>query len=476
MVNRYLYKKLQSELANDKILLLIGPRQSGKTTLLKLIASELEDIGEEVFFYNFDRTADLDFFSRQQKVEAFLKIRSLKKRLYIFIDEVQRKKNAGTFFKYFYDAGVNVKFIFSGSSSIEITNSFGDALTGRKRVFNLLPLSANEILEYTLAGEYQYAKEGEPLALSKVKESLEDLLIWGGYPEVTSEEMLHGGKMLHSGKMGMQGVTGNLRPQASETGSMTSNTSNSPTNQDPAYNRKLQALGELYESYVQKDVKDLLNVKNISGFNQLVKIIAYNCGENITTEEIVRQTGLHAKTVNNYLDILTGTMIIGTTENYNPDSLRLPKAKRYYFLDNGMRNYALGQLNSGFRPDTKVLARNTIFSEIQKLLNAFSSSQNTEVYHYQTYADNFIDFILKDRSQGKITPIYITYPIDTIKLGKGFAEFIELFKDNENIEKIIVCTESLENPETSEDIRQDKGIEINYLPLEQLILKLPELV
>ncbi|MFW5702979.1 MAG: ATP-binding protein, partial [Candidatus Dojkabacteria bacterium] len=217
MITRFLQKEIEQELENDKILIVLGPRQSGKTTLLKRISEKLEERGEQVHFYNFDRTNDLDFFKSQQKVEAFLKIRSIKQRMYIFIDEVQRMKNAGTFFKYFYDAGVNAKFIFSGSSSVEIKDEFGDALTGRKRVFTLLPLSLAEVAANTLGDEWIYAQAGDPQALEKFSQLVETSLLWGNYPEVSTNALEE---------------------------------------------QKLKAIGELYESYVQKDIKDLMRVKN----------------------------------------------------------------------------------------------------------------------------------------------------------------------------------------------------------------------
>lgn len=421
---RTIKEKLEQELANNKIILLTGPRQAGKTTLLNQLATQLKSQGEQVFSYNFDRIADLDFFSKQQKVEAFLKLRSLRSRLYIFIDEVQRKSDAGNFFKYFYDIGLNVKFIFSGSSSIELTDSFGDALTGRKEMFGLLPLSFREIAATQQPEEFDFAIQGEPMALEKIYPTIEEQLIWGSYPEVVAS----------------------ATPE-----------------------KKLRILSELYESYVQKDVKDLLKVKNIAGFNLLIKLLAHNISSPIVIEDLVRQTSLHQNTINSYLDILEGTMIIARLENYNPDfNEGMPKAKRFYFIDNGLRNYSLGMMQEGFRTDYNKLAANLLFAELLKakqyetLGNLLGEDfRHGEIYHYQTYSDNYLDFVIQSNSSNKFLPIVVRFPEDSEVLGKKVHEFI----NNKHPEQLLIITNQLEL-ET-----EIKGCLVKFIPLVELLAK-----
>lgn len=419
-VDRAIKDQLLEELESDKIIILTGPRQSGKTTLLRALADELKAKNEQVYFYNFDRMADMDFFSKQQKVEAFLNIRSIKSKLYVFIDEVQRKKDAGNFFKYFYDAGLNVKFIFSGSSSVELTDTFGDALTGRKRLFTLFPLSLREIGKSILAEEFEYAEMGEPIAVEKLGVAIEEGMIWGSYPEVYGKK---------------------------------------------SESAKLRALEELYESYVQKDVKDLLRVKNIAGFNMLVKILAHNVSQPVVVEDIVRQTGLHANTVNSYLDILEGTLIIGRTDNYNPNfDDKLPKSKRYYFIDNGMRNFALAQMQSGFRTDYRSLAVNLVYTELRKYIEY--NGVGAEIYHYQTYSDNNVDFIVKPKRSEQILPVVVRYPEDNLKLGKKIHEYINT---NEPKQLFVVTKELV-------DETVIKNCQIRFLPLTELVATLGKLL
>lgn len=408
---RSVTKNIKQELDSEKIILVTGPRQSGKTTLLQQLSSDLREDKQQVYYYNFDRLADLEFFKNQQKVEAFLKLRSLKQKIYVLIDEVQRKQQAGTFFKYFYDAGINAKFIFSGSSSIELNDSFGDALTGRKRVFTLLPLSIGEIAAVEMGDEYSFAQQGDPMALAKFGEVVTDKLIWGCYPEVVSK----------------QGDASRLR-----------------------------ALGELYESYIQKDVKDLLRVKNISGFNLLVKLLAHSIGGNLVIEELARQTGMHVNTVNSYLDILEGTMVISRSDNFNPTfAAGLPKSQHVYFFDNGMRNYALGQMQEDFRTDWDQLAMNLVFTELMKTLG-----RDWQIFHYQTYSDNNIDFIVQRKDDNQYSAVAVRYQSDSEKLGKKLHEFL----NTQNPGKLIVVTKSLEKRETLKDC------DIVFTPLAEFLV------
>jgi hypothetical protein len=233
---------------------------------------------------------------------------------------------------------------------------------------------------------------------------------------------------------------------------------------------------------VQKDVKDLLRVKNISGFNLLVKVLAHNIGNPIVVEDLVRQTGLHTATVNSYLDILEGTMIISRTDNYNPEfSDKLPKSQRYYFVDNGMRNFSLGMMSDEYRGDMQQLAANLIYSELIKhsqadIAEAEDSSaevdsavatemipvQNSDIFHYQTYSDNHIDFIIAPKMGSDVLPVFVQYPEDNEKLGKKIHEFI----NSHEPKKMIVVTDEL-----AEDI-EVKGCQVKFIPLHEFLAKL----
>ena len=139
-----LRKKLQEiiqYLDNEDIIVLLGARRVGKTTLLLQIKNFLtqEKSVEEnnIYFLNLDVIDDLMIIKDQSSFIKYIKSRMGKEKIYFFIDEVQRLENPGLFLKGVHDLHLPVKFIVSGSSSLEIKAKTQEALTGRKKLFYL---------------------------------------------------------------------------------------------------------------------------------------------------------------------------------------------------------------------------------------------------------------------------------------------------------------------------------------------------
>lgn len=167
MIHRILYNQLLSNLSNPKVLLLYGPRQVGKTTLLKKLASES---GKKTLWWNGDEPdirADL-----KQATSGFLKSQLNGFELLI-IDEAQRIENIGITLKLIHENIPEIKVIASGSSSFDLANKINEPLTGRKREFMLFPISAKELVEQD--GEREFNR------------LLKSRLIFGSYPEVITD-------------------------------------------------------------------------------------------------------------------------------------------------------------------------------------------------------------------------------------------------------------------------------------------------
>ncbi len=133
-------------LDRDLIEIIVGPRQSGKTTLLFLLISRLLSDGilpGQIFYLNLDTTIVTSQFDNPSLfVEKLTAQRKNNERIYLILDEVQRLKTPGRFLKGIYDLGKNIKIFVSGSSSLEIRSKIKEFLTGRKRETRLLPRSA----------------------------------------------------------------------------------------------------------------------------------------------------------------------------------------------------------------------------------------------------------------------------------------------------------------------------------------------
>ncbi len=163
MIERQLENVIESRINSGKAIVLLGPRQTGKTTLLTKIASKIGDFllldCDEIFIR--ERLEDANFENLKQLVSSHN---------LVFIDEAQRAKNIGLSLKIITDRIKTVQLLVSGSSSLELANEINEPLTGRKWEYLLLPISWHEFHSH-----YGYLK---------ARQQLEQRLIYGMYPDV----------------------------------------------------------------------------------------------------------------------------------------------------------------------------------------------------------------------------------------------------------------------------------------------------
>ena len=120
MIERKLFSGLVSHLPQKEISIIIGPRQSGKTTLMDMLREHLDKKGERTLYLNLDIEWDRPHFESQSALLRKIELELGKERSYVFIDEIQRKENAGLFLKGLFDLKLPYKFIVSGSGSLEL--------------------------------------------------------------------------------------------------------------------------------------------------------------------------------------------------------------------------------------------------------------------------------------------------------------------------------------------------------------------
>ena len=133
MIERKLFTDLVSHLSKKEISLIIGPRQAGKTTLMDLLRERLDNQGERTLYLNLDIEWDRPHFDSQSALLRKIELELSKQRGYVFIDEIQRKENAGLFLKGLFDLKLPYKFIVSGSGSLELKEKIHESLVGRQR-------------------------------------------------------------------------------------------------------------------------------------------------------------------------------------------------------------------------------------------------------------------------------------------------------------------------------------------------------
>lgn len=388
MIKRDIVDSIIEHLDEKEITVIVGPRQVGKTTILDHIERHLlEKKGispRNIFRFNLDLVRDLTFFQDQGDVISFIKSRKKEGEvMYFFIDEVQRLENAGVFIKGIYDLNLGVKFVLTGSSSLEIKSKVHEALTGRKKVFQVMPLSANEYLRYVDKDLFEVVERGEDLIeydVERLIRILSEFAVFGGYPRVVVE-------------------------QNSE--------------------KKISILEELYTSYLEKDILGFLKVRNIMAFNKLVSLLATQVGSLLNVSQLAGEVGLQVKTVEQYLNDLANTFIISLVPPFFTNRKKeLIKTPKVYFIDTGLRNFALGRFEDLERRDDKgALFENAVASELLKIIKP-----PTTLHYWRTLQKAELDFVVRS-GDGKLTSIEVKAKrLKEISLSRSYYSFLAKYR------------------------------------------------
>ena len=384
MIKRAIFEELKSHLRQKEISLLVGPRQAGKTTLMKLLQEFLEREGEKTLYLNLDFESDQPFFQSQKALIQKIELELGKQKGFIFIDEIQRKENAGLFLKGLYDYDLPYKFIVSGSGSVELKEKIHESLLGRKRLFEIETLSFKEFVNFKTDYRYQeklinfFAVEQEKGGIL-----LEEYLNFGGYPRVVLEETL---------------------------------------------SEKKKIMDEIYRSLLEKDMAYLLKVEKIEAFSHLIKILASQIGRIVNFSELSSTIGISLKTIENYFRYAQKTYIIEKLTPYfrNPRT-EISKAPVVYFHDLGLRNYALGCFgNLPLGMERGFLFQNFIF----RLLKEKYHQETLALHFWRTKDKAEVDFVLE--IAGQFIPVEIKYTeLKRPELGRSLRSFISRYKSPE---------------------------------------------
>lgn len=382
LVRRTILPKVIKHLENPEITVITGSRQVGKTTLLFQLKESLLKKGyseNNILIFNLDLLSNLELFSNQQSFIKFLEGRIGKKKLFVFVDEAQRVQNAGLFFKGIYDLNLPVKLVLTGSSSLEIKAKIHESLTGRKRLFYLYPFSFQEYLSSKdkILEKIVFKKEISTYDQNRLFEYLFDFIVWGGYPKVALESNIE---------------------------------------------EKHQILKEIYSSYLEKDVIGFLKIKNSITFTRLFNILAGQTGQLLNFRELSNTINVTYRTLEKYLDILEKTFIIKWVRPFFKNQRKeLTKMPEIYFLDTGLRNFAVGFFKDfQDRQDKGTLLESFIFSEISK-------QTETKLCFWRTKDKAEVDFILVKRS-GEIYPIEAkATPLKSAKISRSFQSFVNRY-------------------------------------------------
>lgn len=354
-----LYQNLNNYLKPNKALILYGPRQVGKTTLLSDYLSNCKmkyklSSGDNIKVQNIFNSQDFDTIKEYAQGYEL-----------IAIDEAQRIKGIGQGIKILVDQVPGIKIIATGSSSFELAGQIGEPLTGRKITLNLFPISQIELSEIYNPSE--------------IKEKLPEWFIYGGYPEVISAKNK---------------------------------------------NEKKEILEEITQSYLLKDILELEKVKSSKILLDILRLLAFQVGNEVSLTEIAQQVGIDYKTVARYLDLFEKSYILYNIRGYSRNLRKeITKKSKYYFYDNGIRNAVISNFNEiELRNDVGSLWENFIFMERLKKREYKDIFANC--YFWRTWDQKEIDLI--EEREGKLYGYEIKWREEKFKPPK---DWIENYKD-----------------------------------------------
>lgn len=394
--NRKVVVEIEKWIDEPDIIILIGPRQSGKTTILyKLIENLIAQniASDAIFFFNCDNLAVRSVFEDIPTFIRFINQLTTASKPIIIIDEIQRLSNPGMFLKELYDLKLNYKIIASGSSSLEIRSKIKEALTGRKILFHIFPLDFSEYLFITdicsplnssAFDEFaEHYTQFDQIWGEKLKSELQRFLTYGGYPRIQLTDEIEKKKLL---------------------------------------------LNEIYSSYVQKDISEFLKIENITGFNKLVQLIALTSGQVINKSDLALNAGINHQTLDKFLGILQDTFFIEPVIPFFTNKLKeIVKNPKLYFLDAGIRNLAIGNFSDPeLRQDQGFLQETFVLRELKSILN-----HTTRLKFWRTKVGAEVDFIVE---QGQdIIPIECKSLLKLPNISRSFQNFISLYHPSKGL-------------------------------------------
>jgi uncharacterized protein len=360
MIKRRLLPELLKHLSEKELSLIVGPRQAGKTTLMKLLMLELSKINQPSLMLNLDIEEDKKFFDSQELLLRKVRL-ELGTQGYVFVDEIQRKEDAGLFLKGLYDMDLPYKWVVSGSGSLELKEKIHESLAGRKRVFELSTLSWEEFVDFRTSYRYEHhLGEFMDLEAEKTRGLLEEYLSFGGFPRIVLEQEL---------------------------------------------SEKRKIMSELYESYLLKDLVELLGIQKSEEFTGLTRIMASQMGKMVNKQELSSTLGLNIHTINHYLWYMEKTFFIEkVTPFFRNIRKEICKAPVYYFSDLGMRNFALGLFGS----TTALLGDGFLFQNfVFHRLKEWARDTSWQVHYWRTTNKAEVDFVV---DQGvELIPVEVKY-------------------------------------------------------------------
>ncbi len=328
-LERAVIEEFKNKLRPNKVLILLGARRVGKTELIK---SYLREIPSKSYLQlNGEDINDINLL-KERSVNNYKRLLSGIDLL--VIDEAQNVPEIGLVLKLIVDTIEGIKIIATGSSMFDLSNKLGEPLVGRKNTIFLFPFAQ---IEFSKIENYK-----------QTLENLQERLIFGGYPELIQYDN---------------------------------------------WEEKKEYLFEIINSYLLKDILVFEGIKHADKIYDLLRLVAYQVGKEVSIQELANQLQLSKNTVANYLDLLSKVFILFKVEGFSKNLRKeIVKSSRWYFYDNGIRNAVINNFNNlDLRNDVGDLWENYLAYE--RIKKQQYQKIKTNNYFWRTYDQQELDWL-----------------------------------------------------------------------------------
>jgi predicted AAA+ superfamily ATPase len=334
-IPRALLTQFQRKLRPNKVLMLLGPRRSGKTAFIKDYLKTVDPT--KTLVLNGEDLVDAALL-QERSVANYSRLLADKDLL--VIDEAQHIPEMGLILKLIVDSIEGIQVIATGSSAFDLHQQVGEPLVGRQNTLFMYPLAQ---MEFSKIEDFKTTIEKR-----------EERLIFGGYPELI---------------------------------------------QYPDWKDKEDYLYQIMNDYLLKDILMVDGIKNSNKLYALLRLIAFQVGKEVSLEELGKQLGMSKNTVERYLDLLSKVFVIfrigGFSRNLRKE---IVKSTRWYFYDNGVRNAIIQNFNRlDLRADVGELWENYLAIERRKY-QSYNEIRCTN-YFWRTYDQQEIDWVEEEGDQ-----------------------------------------------------------------------------
>ena len=350
MIARILAKKLKAELAEYPVVTVFGPRQSGKTTIVRMCCDDFDYVSME------------DKETREAAAEDY-KAFFVNHPPPLIIDEVQRLPEIVSAVQTIVDSRRDVcgQFVLTGSQQTQLAAAVDESLAGRTSVLDLLPLSVAEL-------------EGSGANLST-----DECLSRGFMPE------------LHAHRKNAFNYYRNY-----------------------------------FRTYVERDVRRLVNVKNLLQFERFVSLLAGRVGQVVNFTSLANETGVSVSTISAWLSVLEASFLVfRLPPHFANIAKRVVKSPKVYFTEVGLAAYLLGIESAAqmkCHPLRGSLFENMVVADLRKGFTNFG--RDPKMSFYRTEKGFEVDVIVE--TKGKVMPIEIK---SSMTYGKNLIRNLELYCD-----------------------------------------------